>query len=136
MPDYPSEVVESTRARKPLLIRSLPLERETSFFILASALDALLTYVLLQGEHFVEANPVARFFLYHWGIQGMVYFKFAMVAFVCVIAQVIAARRHETARRLLYAATLIVASVVVYSMYLFASHAEHVIAAFGTAVGR
>jgi hypothetical protein len=114
---------------EPLFRRSLPLEHETVVFILVSALDVFLTYLLLSHSEaglttvrFVESNAVARFFLHGWGPRGMVYFKFVMVAVVTVIAQVIARRRIETARRLLNVATLIVGGVVIYSVMLFARH--------------
>ena len=97
----------------------LPLESETAVFILVNVLDIGLTVALLAylGNHY-EANPVARHFLNHWGLRGLVYFKMAMVAFVCVITQLIALRSVTTARRLLYLLTAIVGAVVVYSVSL------------------
>lgn len=113
-------------ADRPFFLRRLPLEHETAIYLLVSAFDVFMTYLLLRndrapesGQYFFEANPIARFFLHHWGMKGMVYFKFTVVAFVCVLAQVIAARRLETARRLLNVASLIVGAVVVYSLVLY-----------------
>ena len=106
----------------------LPLEHETALFVLVSTLDVFMTYLLLSrragegGVVFVEGNPVARFFLNHWGVPGLIYFKFAMVAVVCVIAQVVARRKPRTARRLLSLATLVVGGVVVYSLTLLLRH--------------
>lgn len=105
----------------------LPLETETALFVLASTLDVFMTYLLLGHRAggdvvFVERNPVARFFIESWGVSGMVYFKFAMVAIVCVVAQLIAARRPQTARRVLGLATVIVAGVVAYSLVLLLRH--------------
>ena len=107
----------------------LPLEHETALYLLASVLDVAMTMVLLYrgaggggGAVFVESNPVARFFLDRWGPRGMVYFKFTMVAFVCVIVQVIATRRPETARVLLRLATAVVVAVVIYSVLLLVRH--------------
>lgn len=104
--------------------RGLPLERETAFFILASALDVWMTYLLLTHTQvlFVESNPVARYFLESWGMRGMVYFKFALVAFVAVICQWIATRRPHMARGLLWGATAVVSSVVLYSLVLLLQH--------------
>lgn len=104
--------------------RSLPYETETSLFILVSVLDLLMTSVLLYTGKARESNPVANYFLAHWGIKGLVAFKFAMVAFICVLAQVIALRRPETARWLLIFATVVVGAVVVYSVRLYVTVGE------------
>ena len=104
---------------KTLVSGELPLEKETSRFILASALDVFMTYILLRQGNFVESNPIALYFLNSWGVRGLVYIKFAVVAFVVVIAQVVARWKKETARRLLNFGTLVVVFVVIYSFTLY-----------------
>jgi hypothetical protein len=52
----------------------------------------------------------------------MVYFKFSMVAFVCVLSQIIARYRPRSARWLLLGATALVFVVVVYSLRLLLQH--------------
>lgn len=103
----------------------LPLKRETALFIAVSAMDTFMTYrILLYNAAkqttavLGESNPFADFFIDHWGVRGMVYFKVTLVAVVAVIAQIIARERIETARKLLNFATLIVAVVVIYSLVL------------------
>ena len=103
---------------KSLFGRKLSLERETSLFILVSALDVIMTWNLLIREGFVESNPIARYFIDGWGIKGMVYFKFGLVAFVAVLCQIIALKKEEVARRILQFATVLVACVVLYSFSL------------------
>jgi hypothetical protein len=98
----------------------LPLQSETCFFILVSALDVYATYLLLARGGHEESNPFARFFFDRWGMDGMIAFKFTSVAVVCVIAQIIARRKLMTARLLLIFLTLLVSAVVVYSLYLLA----------------
>ncbi|MGE5193970.1 MAG: DUF5658 family protein [Deltaproteobacteria bacterium] len=105
----------------------LPLEGETALFILASALDAMMTrYLLVSGgsgdKWFVESNPIPRYFLESWGLDGLTYFKFALVALVSVICQIIARRRVEVARRVLNFASIVVLGVVIYSVVLMARH--------------
>ena len=99
------------------------LSGEVWLFLLFSIADVVLTFKLLNLPsneiRFGESNPIAQFFFAHWGPKGMVYFKFILVAFVCVVAQVIAAHRVETARRLLTFAILAVAGVTVYSAFLY-----------------
>lgn len=97
----------------------LPLETETAVFILVNVLDTFLTMLLMLyagGHH--EGNPVARYFFDRWGFRGLIYYKMTMVAFVCIIVQIIAWQRVKTARRLLYFLTAIVGAVVIYSLLL------------------
>jgi Domain of unknown function (DUF5658) len=107
----------------------LPLQRESSLFLIASVLDVLMTCMLLEDltgvtgrTIFYESNPVARYFLQGWGLAGIVYFKFIMVGFIEVISHVIALKNVAVGRRLLDFGTLVVSVVVVYSMYLLMSH--------------
>lgn len=107
--------------------RKLPLETETSIFILVNVLDFAMTWWMLMHRemgqgNFYESNPVARYFLNHWGVPGLLYFKMAVVAFVCVIAQIVATRREASARFLLYVGTIVVSAVVIYSFRMFLQH--------------
>jgi hypothetical protein len=101
---------------------AVPSEHDFTLFILVSALDVFATYLLLQHGGFTESNPVARYFLHGWGMRGMIYFKFGMVALICTIAYVVGQHRPLTAQRLLQFATLVVGAVVVYSVVLFVRH--------------
>ena len=108
--------------------QNLPLETETTVFILVNVLDFAMTYWMLMHRelglgNFSESNPVARFFLDHWGVKGLLIFKMAVVAFVCVIAQIVATKREASARFLLVVGTIVVSAVVIYSLKLFLNHA-------------
>jgi hypothetical protein len=106
---------------KHVLTGRLPLQTETSFFILANVLDVFLTYMLLVNGA-IEANPFANFVLERWGFHAMMIFKLLIVAVVCIIAQLIATRRIRTARFLLVFGTILVGLVVAYSMNLYWTH--------------
>lgn len=99
------------------------LETATALFVLASALDFAMTYMMLKHEEvqFVESNPIALYFINHWGIKGLLYFKLGVVTFVAVICQVIARENLNLGRRVLYAGTTIVSAVVIYSVLLHRS---------------
>lgn len=116
--DDPQKPAERKSDLKRLFIGQLPLERETTVFILVSMLDVFMTYILLRTGHFRESNPIADFFIRHWGGKGMIYFKLSMTAFVCVLAQIIALKKPPSAEFVLKAGTLIVAGVVIYSFTL------------------
>lgn len=111
------------QAKPSIWVSQLPLETETCFFILANALDVFMTYLLLNhGPEFQESNWLANYILSHYGFRGMIYFKFALVAFVTVTAQVIARVRPRTAKIVLNTGTAIVAAVVIYSANLWVQH--------------
>ena len=109
----------------PVLLRHWRLiESHAVWFILANLLDCALTFALMigggqRGLRYVEGNRVPAYFFDHWGWKGLFGFKLAVVAFVCLIALVIAHKRPETARGLLSAGTLLVALVVAYSTWLY-----------------
>ncbi|WP_145348575.1 DUF5658 family protein [Rosistilla ulvae] len=94
--------------------RELPLQQETTYFLLANLLDIFMTYGLLKFGG-IETNPIANYFLQRWGFDGMIALKMGSVAFVVVVVQQIAVRDLTKARRLLIAGTAIVFAVVVYS---------------------
>lgn len=102
------------------------LPTETFTFCIVSFLDVAMTLGLLlrrdPGFQFVESNPIAAYFLSRWGIEGLAYFKAAMTAFVCVIVQIVARKNPAMAKTLLAMATLIVLTVVSYSVWLNFRH--------------
>lgn len=100
------------------LTRKLPLQDETTLFILVNVLDIFMTYSLLRFGA-IEANPIANYFLHRFGFNGMIFFKLAITAGVCVIAQIIATQSIAKAQTLLRLGTLLVGAVVMYSIYLF-----------------
>lgn len=100
----------------------LPLETETCYFVLANALDAIMTRLLLNFEQFRESNIIADYVLTNFGMRGMIYFKFIVVAVVVIIAQIVARKKLHVARYLLIGGTLFVSGVVIYSCYLWVAH--------------
>ena len=101
-------------------------ETELSWFILISALDVFMTYIILRSSAenrtsnvMYESNPVAQWILHRWGMPGMVFFKFGSVAVVCLIAEVVGRRRRHVGRLLLLFGTVVVGGVVIYSLNLF-----------------
>jgi hypothetical protein len=104
--------------------KPLRLHNETSYFIFANFMDLVMTAILLRYSA-VEANPIANFFYLKFGFVGMVGLKIATVALVCFVTQSIARRNELKARILLVAGTLVVAAVVVYSIFLARNQVPH-----------
>jgi hypothetical protein len=107
----------------------LPLQRESCLYLIVSVLDVMMTCLLLgdlmgvTGETiFYESNPVARYFFEHWQLSGIIFFKFGMVAFIEIIAHIVALKNVAAGRRLLEFGTVIVSVVVIYSLVLLVSH--------------
>ncbi|MEZ6065071.1 MAG: DUF5658 family protein [Planctomycetaceae bacterium] len=121
-----TEDIEAPRRPQRLdwksLLGHLPLESETSAFILVNVLDYIMTYLLLM-QGFYEANPIARYFIESWGpVKGMLGFKLTIVTIVCVIAQVVALKRLDYGRFILLVGTVATGGVVVYSFMLWIRH--------------
>lgn len=105
---------------KGFIFGQLPLEAETTMFVLVNMIDFFMTYWLIASGMFGEANPIAGYFLDRWGpVKGMLYFKLGMVVIVCVITQVIALKDVKKARWVLNFGTVAVVFVVLYSLRLF-----------------
>ena len=117
----PNTSTPASRQWSDLLRRQLPLQNETTIFILVNVLDIYMTYVLLRmGD--AEANPIARSILSRWGFDAVVFFKMGLVAFVCCVTQVIALRNPKTAQRILLFGIIVVAAVVAYGASLLMRH--------------
>lgn len=99
------------------LLRQLPLQTETSWFILINVLDLVLTNILLQ-RNAIEANPLANMVFVHYGFVGMIVFKLASVLFVCLAAQIIATKSVSKAKWLLWFGCAVVGAVLIYSCRL------------------
>ena len=102
----------------------LKLPQETLLLMIVSGLDVVMTFMLLtRGDGgFTESNPFARYFLDRWGLAGMAYFKIAMTLLVCTINQFVARKNLPLAKQVLGLATLIIVSVVIYSVTLHFRH--------------
>jgi hypothetical protein len=77
-----------------------------TWFVLVSALDVMLTWVVL---HFGgrEANVVALAMLRRFGLPGLVVLKFGIVSFVVVLCEIIGRRNHRAGLRLIEIGTAI-----------------------------
>jgi hypothetical protein len=101
--------------------RGIPCWQETLLYVVVSTLDWVATMALLTHDghlQFQEANPVARYFLYSWGPRGLLYFKIGVTTLVCVIGQIVAAKRPRLAKGILEFGTLAVTCVLLYSAWL------------------
>lgn len=90
------------------------------WFVLASALDVFLTFLVLQlGGR--EVNKVAAWILDHFGLAGMTVFKFALVTFVILLCQIIGRRNRAAGRRLAEWAVALTFIPVTFTLALLAT---------------
>src|SRR5262245_36528876 len=105
----------------PLVTKGvLPHPGKQLLFILLSLADLALTGWLLgrPGAEVYEANPVARWWLAHYGWPGFAGFKAAVVGLVIALSAVIARSRPRAAGRVLGLGCAGLAAVVLYSAAL------------------
>ena len=109
--------------------RGLLFETEVSWFVLVSALDVALTFLVLHYSNsgmthapIVESNPVAQWFIVRWGFQGMAGYKLMMTLTVVVIAEFVGRQKPMVAKVLLWGGTIVVGAVVIHSARLLMAH--------------
>ena len=128
-----ASVIVTTRLQTASILkmarRRMLFETEVSWFVLASALDVAMTFLVLHYSSngmthgtFVESNPLARWFIGHWGFRGMAGYKLLMTLIVVVIAEFVGRQKPMVARILLWGGTIVVASVVIHSVQLLLAH--------------
>jgi hypothetical protein len=91
--------------------------RKLILFLCLSVADLCLTWHLLShGEGQVyEGNPLARWWLVHYGWEGLTLFKLTLAGFVVGVTLLIARQRPRTAGKVLAVSCGILAVVVLYS---------------------
>jgi uncharacterized paraquat-inducible protein A len=89
-------------------------------YVLLSGLDLILTHRLLthNGEMVYEGNPLARFWLHHYGWAGLATFKVLTVELVAVVSLVVSLSSPHLGRRILIFGCLVLLVVNAYSGFL------------------
>ncbi len=106
--------MKHTTAKSPVLY-----ENHYTWFVLVSALDLMLTWVILHAGG-REANAIAAAVLQRWGLEGMVIFKFALVVFVIALCEVIGRRNLAAGKKLVsWAVALTCVPLVIAVMLLW-----------------
>jgi len=117
-------------AVKPFLVSndpgffSLPEMRYQSCYVwlvLISALDIILTKLVLEVWYGYEVNPVARAVIDQTGFIGAIGLKFGIVVFVILICEAVGRFRDRDGRVLATGSILISATPVIYTFVLLLS---------------
>ncbi len=91
------------------------------WLVFVSALDIILTMLVIYVWKGSEANPIAGFIIYGRGLGWAIAFKFAMMLTVVIVCEVIGRISDRTGRRLATAAVVINALPVAYTLALLFS---------------
>ena len=88
------------------------------WLVLVSALDLILTLLVLGVWEGWEVNPIAAAVMAEMGYVGAIGFKFALVVLVIVMCEVVGRQSERKGRAIAWAAVAISALPVVYSFGL------------------
>ena len=106
--------MEHAKSNRFSLLRAARYPQAYVWFIFASALDLMMTWVVLYfGGR--EVNVLADYILDRWALPGMVVYKFALVVFVIFICEVVGQYRPRLGRRLSIFAVVITLVPVIIS---------------------
>lgn len=96
-----------------------------SWFVLISAMDVMLTWVILYFGG-TEVNPIASLVIEHWALPGAIAFKFGLTLFVIIVCEIVG-RHHDRKGRWLAVTAVVISSMpVIWSMGLLIDHARSV----------
>ena len=103
--------------------RTRPLRYQNHYvwFVFISALDVMLTWVILHFGGW-EVNHVADFVIRRFGLPGLVTFKFAIVVFVILLCEAVGRRRHGAGNTLAEWSIAITSIPVVIALYQLLKH--------------
>jgi len=126
--DRPAESAATRPSQEPSFLKphqppflSLPPMRYQNryvWLILVSALDLILTMLVLYVWTGYEVNPVAASVIQTMGFGGAIGLKFGLVLLVILICELVGRRRDRDGRSLATGAILISAVPVVYTFIL------------------
>ena len=106
---------------KSLLTRHMRYPNSYAWLLLLSSMDIMLTWVILLFGG-AEVNPLARWIIDHYGLTGMIIYKFALIVFFICICEVVGTLRDSTGWLLSKFSVLVACVPVVWAMYLLARH--------------
>ena len=112
----PSQAVRRVFSNKPMMFPNA-----YTWLLLFSAMDIMLTWVILSRPDGREVNPLADAIIGSYGLTGAIVFKFAMVLVFIIVCEVVGRLRVSSGRLLSRIGVGIAAFPVVWSLFLLAS---------------
>lgn len=94
---------------------------EYVWFVFFSSLDVMLTWAILKRDG-AEVNPIAKYVIDLWGLNGAIAFKFSLMIFVIIVCEIVGRTRPAAARRLIRLCIFVSALPVTWSLLLLLVH--------------
>lgn len=125
MPPGP-EVAESPTAAQAVrgIFSSQPMlfPNAYTWLLLLSAMDVMLTWVILGLPGGQEVNAIANMVIERFGLEGMIVYKFVLILFFVLVCELVGRLRMPSGRGLSRLGVCIAAMPVVWSMWLLFNH--------------
>lgn len=118
MTDEPDNPMPQEEAATPYLVnRHMRYPNAYAWLLLLSAMDIMLTWVIL---HFGgrEVNAIARHVIDHYGLNGVIIYKFVLILFFILVCEVVGSMREPTGRMLSKISVAIASIPIIWSMLL------------------
>ncbi len=116
---YGSEPATAGEATRGLFTtRPMLFPNAYTWLLLLSAMDIMLTWVILSHPHGQEVNALANMVIQRFGLEGAIIYKFGLVLFFIVLCEFIGRLRLSSGRGLSRVGIAIAAFPVVWSLWL------------------
>lgn len=93
-----------------------------TWLLLFSAMDIMLTWVILSHPSGREVNALANMVIQRFGLEGAIVYKFGLVLFFIVLCEFVGRLRLNSGRGLSRVGIAIAAFPVVWSLWLLLNH--------------
>lgn len=90
---------------------------EYVWLVFVSTMDIIFTVLLIKYHDAHEANPIAAFYLSHYGKMGLIVWKFCIIIFVIVACEIVGRSRDRTGRWLARVGVIISALPMLVSLF-------------------
>ncbi len=113
-------VPEGERRGPPRFLSLPPMRYQNSYvwLVFVSALDLILTMLVIYIWKGHEVNPIAATIIQHMGFRWTIAFKLGIILLVIIICEVVGRREDRAGRRLAIAAVVVSALPVIYTFAL------------------
>jgi len=126
MPSSPTFTPEQMQSERIGLLSLPPMLFENAYVwtVFFSAMDVVLTWIIIFWFQGQEINGIAAGVIEQWGMAGATVFKFCLILFAIIICEIVGRARHASGVFLSRVMITIAAFPVVWSLSLLALHQD------------
>jgi len=104
--------------------KDLVMSQEYLGFLLLNIFDLFLTGFIFRHSG-QEANGIPALVLKYFHLAGFAIFKFAMVAFIIILCEIISLFKVERARQVIIGACALYVVIICYEAYIIFAYVDH-----------